>query len=118
MEDLEKRREVYGIYGECNEPAGTGEYWCRPCNAKRLKKNLKIGLVKTRIFMNSYKIHNLMLCIIQSVLNGYLLKIFKMLLMLPEEVLVKFIQLNGLKDIFGIGILKINRGEFQIEKLH
>jgi hypothetical protein len=26
MEDLEKRKEVYGICGECNEP-GTGEYW-------------------------------------------------------------------------------------------
>jgi hypothetical protein len=38
--DLEKRKEVYGICGECNEP-GTGEYWCQPCNAKRLKENFK-----------------------------------------------------------------------------
>jgi hypothetical protein len=35
--DLEKRKEVYGICGECNEP----EYWCQPCNAKRFKENFK-----------------------------------------------------------------------------
>ena len=40
MEDIEKRKEVYGICGECNEP-GTGEYWCQPCNAKRFKENFK-----------------------------------------------------------------------------
>ncbi|EXX56761.1 Ste20p [Rhizophagus irregularis DAOM 197198w] len=40
MEDLEKRKQVYGICGECNEP-GTGEYWCQPCNAKRSKDNFK-----------------------------------------------------------------------------
>ncbi|RIA81809.1 hypothetical protein C1645_836360 [Glomus cerebriforme] len=28
IEDLEKRRQVYGICGECNEP-GTGEAWCQ-----------------------------------------------------------------------------------------
>ena len=38
MEDLEKRKEVYGICGECNKP-GTGWAWCRPCNAKRFKEN-------------------------------------------------------------------------------
>jgi hypothetical protein len=38
--DLEKRKEVYGICGECNEP-GTGERWCQPCNAKRFKENFK-----------------------------------------------------------------------------
>ncbi|RGB40633.1 kinase-like domain-containing protein [Rhizophagus diaphanus] len=38
--DLEKRKEIYGVCGECNEP-GTGEYWCQPCNAKRLKENFK-----------------------------------------------------------------------------
>jgi hypothetical protein len=38
MEDLEKRKEAYGICGECNEP-GTGWYWCQPCNAKRFKEN-------------------------------------------------------------------------------
>jgi len=38
--DLEKRKEVYGICGECNEP-GTGYKWCQPCNAKRFKKNFK-----------------------------------------------------------------------------
>ncbi|EXX75020.1 uncharacterized protein OCT59_005785 [Rhizophagus irregularis] len=38
--DLEKRKELYGVCGECNEP-GTGLYWCQPCNAKRLKENFK-----------------------------------------------------------------------------
>src|SRR5437762_3934740 len=38
VEDLEKRKEVYGICGECNQP-GTGKYWCQPCNAKRFKEN-------------------------------------------------------------------------------
>ncbi|POG53471.1 hypothetical protein GLOIN_2v1792343 [Rhizophagus irregularis DAOM 181602=DAOM 197198] len=28
--DLEKRKEVYGVCGECNEP-GTGDTWCQPC---------------------------------------------------------------------------------------
>ncbi|POG65207.1 hypothetical protein GLOIN_2v1880772, partial [Rhizophagus irregularis DAOM 181602=DAOM 197198] len=40
MEDLEKRKQVYGICGECNEP-GTGQYWCQSCNAKRFKDNFK-----------------------------------------------------------------------------
>src|ERR1044072_610905 len=40
MEDLEKRKKVYGICGECNE-AGTGMRWCQPCNAKRFKENFK-----------------------------------------------------------------------------
>jgi hypothetical protein len=40
MEDLEKRKQVYGICGECNEP-GTGEIWCQPCNAKRFENNFK-----------------------------------------------------------------------------
>jgi hypothetical protein len=40
MEDLEKRKQAYGICGECNEP-GTGEDWCQPCNAKRFKDNFK-----------------------------------------------------------------------------
>ena len=40
MEDLEKRREAYGICGECNEP-GTGWRWCQPCNAKRFKEKFK-----------------------------------------------------------------------------
>jgi hypothetical protein len=38
--DLEKRREVYGMCGECNEP-GSGFCWCQHCNAKRFKKNFK-----------------------------------------------------------------------------
>ncbi|GES90497.1 kinase-like domain-containing protein [Rhizophagus clarus] len=40
IKDLEKRKEIYGICGECNEP-GTGERWCQPCNAKRFKENFK-----------------------------------------------------------------------------
>src|SRR5437763_12964468 len=40
MKDLEKRKEVYGICGECNEP-GTGIVWCQPCNAKRFKENFE-----------------------------------------------------------------------------
>ena len=40
MEDLEKRKEAYGICGECNEP-GTGVEWCRDCNAKRFRENFK-----------------------------------------------------------------------------
>ncbi|GBC03641.1 hypothetical protein RclHR1_05230003 [Rhizophagus clarus] len=40
LEDLEKRKQIYGICGECNEP-GTGFYWCRPCNAKRFEDNFK-----------------------------------------------------------------------------
>ncbi|GBB91323.1 hypothetical protein RclHR1_18540002 [Rhizophagus clarus] len=40
MKDLEKRKQVYGICGECNEP-GTGNKWCQPCNAKRFTDNFK-----------------------------------------------------------------------------
>ena len=86
---------------------------------KDLRKILKIGPVEIKTLMNSYNIHNSMLCPGRIVLNGYPLKIFEMLLILPKVGLVKFIQLNGLKDIFGIGILKIKNGEErQIVKLH
>ncbi|POG58351.1 kinase-like domain-containing protein [Rhizophagus irregularis DAOM 181602=DAOM 197198] len=40
IEDLEKRRQAYGICGECKEP-GTGADWCQTCNAKRFKDNFK-----------------------------------------------------------------------------
>jgi hypothetical protein len=111
MEDLEKRKAAYGICGECNEP-GTGNHWCKSCNAKRFKKNFKN-------WTSGNKDINLMLYIVQNILNGYLSKILKMLLMLPEVNLVKFIQLFGLKDIFVVGILKIEIGsEFQIQMLH
>ncbi|UZO10066.1 uncharacterized protein OCT59_001664 [Rhizophagus irregularis] len=40
MNDLEKRKQVYGICGECNEP-GTGFEWCQSCNAKRFRDNFK-----------------------------------------------------------------------------
>src|SRR5436190_18915904 len=90
-----------------------------PVMLKDLRKVLKIGPVEIKTLMNSYNIHNLMLYALQIVLNGYLLKIFKMLLILPKVVLVKFIQLNGLKDLFCAGILKIKNGKGgQILKLY
>src|ERR1051325_5518341 len=69
---------------------------------KDLRKILKIGLVEIRILTNSYNIHSLMPYTLQSVSNGYLLKIFKMSFILLEEGLVKFIRLNGLKDVLYI----------------
>src|ERR1051325_8125633 len=78
---------------------------------KDLKKISKIGPVEIKILMNLYNNLNLMLYTTQIALNGYLLKIFKMLLILPEVGLVKFIQLNGLKDLFGLGILKYRNGK-------
>src|ERR1700733_5563061 len=77
---------------------------------KDLRITLKIGLVEIKILMNLYNNHNLMLYIISNILNGYLLKNFKISLILQKVVLVKFIQLNGLKDTFIIGILKIKNG--------
>jgi hypothetical protein len=77
---------------------------------KDLRKTLKIGLVEIKKLMNLYNNHNLMLYIIKIILNGYLLKNFKISLILQKEVLVRFIQLNGLKDISHIGILKIKNG--------
>jgi len=77
---------------------------------KDLKITLKIGLVEIKILMNLYSNHNLMLYIIKNILNGYLLKNFKISLILLKMVLVRFTQLNGLKDIFIIGILKIKVG--------
>src|SRR5581483_3875691 len=86
---------------------------------KDLRKILKIGLVVIKILMNLYNMHNLMLYFGQIVLNGYPLKIFKMLLILPKVVLVKFIQLTGLKEILIIGTLIIRNGiDRQIVKLH
>src|SRR5277367_4946388 len=77
---------------------------------KDLRITLKIGLVETKILTNLYNKHNLILCIITNILNGYLLKNFKILIILQKVVLVKFIQLNGLKDLLNIGILKIKNG--------
>src|SRR5688572_20018775 len=86
---------------------------------KDLRITLKIGLVEIKILMNLYNNHNLMLCTIKNILNGYLLKILKILLILPEVDLVKFIRLNGLKDVLCIGILKIKNGiGLVIQKLH
>src|ERR1051325_11201056 len=80
---------------------------------KDLRRILKIVPVGTRILMNLYNIHKLILCIIENILNGYLLKICNMLLTLPEVVLVKFIRLNGLKDVLIFGMLKIKNGKEQ-----
>src|SRR5437868_1844971 len=86
---------------------------------KDLRKILKIGPVEIKMLMNSYNNHNLMLYISPNVWNGYLLKNFKMSHILPKVVLVKFIQLNGLKDALPIGILKNKNGiDGQIIKLH
>ncbi|GES83757.1 kinase-like domain-containing protein [Rhizophagus clarus] len=38
INDLKKRKEIYGLCGECNKP-GTGRNWCQPCNAKRFSEN-------------------------------------------------------------------------------
>src|SRR5579862_3901022 len=81
-----------------------------PVMLKDLRITLKIGLVGIKILTNLYNKHNLMLYIISNILNGYLLKNFKILLILQKVVLVKFIQLNGLKDVLDIGILKIKNG--------
>src|ERR1700722_7159486 len=78
---------------------------------KDLVITLKIGLVEMKILMNLYNKHNVMLYVLPNILNGYLLKNFKILLILQKVVLVKFIQLNGLKDILAIGILKIKNGK-------
>ncbi|GBC30876.2 kinase-like domain-containing protein [Rhizophagus irregularis DAOM 181602=DAOM 197198] len=40
IEDLEERRQAFGICGKCKEP-GTGVDWCQSCNAKRFKDNFK-----------------------------------------------------------------------------
>jgi hypothetical protein len=63
---------------------------------KDLRITLKIGLVEIKILINLYNNHKLMLYIIIIILNGYLLKNFKISLILQKEVLVRFIQLNGL----------------------
>jgi hypothetical protein len=78
---------------------------------KDLRMILKIGLVEIKMSMNLYNIHNLMLHTVQNALNGYLLKIYRMLLISLEVVLVKFIRLNGLKDILWNGILKTKNGK-------
>ena len=77
---------------------------------KDLRITLKIGLVEIKILMNLYNNHNLMLYIIIIILNGYLLKNFKISLILRKVDLARFIQPNGLKEILNIGILKIKNG--------
>ncbi|CAB4414447.1 unnamed protein product [Rhizophagus irregularis] len=46
IEDLEKRKQAYGICGECKEP-GTGEYWCQPYFLNEIKSHLQIYLVNS-----------------------------------------------------------------------
>src|SRR4051812_3371607 len=67
---------------------------------KDLGITLKIGLVEIKILIYLYNNHNLMLYIIVNFLNGYLLKNFNISFILQKVVLVKFIQLNDLKEIF------------------
>ncbi|PKK64367.1 hypothetical protein RhiirC2_756804, partial [Rhizophagus irregularis] len=43
IEDLEKRKQVYGICGE-TLLGPCPRFRCQPCNAKRFKDNFKIGL--------------------------------------------------------------------------
>ncbi|UZO20071.1 uncharacterized protein OCT59_011332 [Rhizophagus irregularis] len=52
MDEIEKRKEVYGICGECNEP-GTGEYWCQPFALKSLDNSSEISTD----FLNEIKSH-------------------------------------------------------------
>src|SRR6266498_5810280 len=85
---------------------------------KDLRITLKIGLVEIKILTNLYNKLNLILYVIKNILNGYLLKIFKMLLILQRADLVKFIRLYGLKDMLLIGILKIKNGREIMQKLH
>ncbi|GBC42321.1 kinase-like domain-containing protein [Rhizophagus irregularis DAOM 181602=DAOM 197198] len=40
IDDLDKRKAAFGICFQCNEP-GTGNNWCRPCNAKRFREEFK-----------------------------------------------------------------------------
>ncbi|RGB38686.1 hypothetical protein C1646_691730 [Rhizophagus diaphanus] len=76
-------------------------------------------IVETNILMNLYNNHNFMLYIIKNFLNGYLLKNFKMSIILQKVVLVRFIQQNGLKEILHIGILKIKVGiDTSVKNMH
>src|SRR5947208_2535915 len=78
---------------------------------KDLRKILKIGLAEIFILTNLYNIRNLTLYIVENVLNGYLMKNFKRLHILPVVVLVKFTQLYGSREKLNIGILKIKNGK-------
>src|SRR2546430_6176282 len=95
--DLEKERKHMEYVGNAMNLVQEGN-GVNLVMLKDLRKILKIGLVEIKILMNSYNSHNLMLYIVKNILNGYLLKNFKMLPILPEVVLDKFIQLTGLKD--------------------
>ena len=78
---------------------------------KDLKVTLKIGQAETRMLTNLFNNHKLTPFIVKNALNGYLSKNFKKLVILLGVVLVKFIQQNGLKDLFVIEILKIKDGK-------
>jgi hypothetical protein len=83
------------------------------------KDNFKNWTSENKVMMNLYNTHNLMLYIIINVLNGYLLKNFKILLILQKAVLARFIQLSGQKDILNIGIIKNKCGkDINIVNLH
>ncbi|CAB4420392.1 unnamed protein product [Rhizophagus irregularis] len=54
MEDLEKRKQVYGICGECNEP-GTGDDWIS--DTKVALKSLDNSYCISTEFLNEIKTH-------------------------------------------------------------
>ena len=103
MNDLEKRKQVYGICGECNEP-GTGINWCQPCNAKRFKDNFKIWTSGNKDIDEFIQ---------QSQLNAVYYQ--KNLEWVPFE---NYKDITCLKDLFIFGILKIKYGKGMAEKLH
>jgi hypothetical protein len=105
MDDLGKRREVYGVCGECNEP-GTGKEWCQPCNAKRFKKNFKNWSSGNKDI--DELIQHYTKCLEWVPYENFIL---------TEEALVTFIQLTVL-DTFAIGILKIKIGREFLKRSH
>ena len=109
MKDLEKRKQVYGICRECNEP-GTGEDWCQPCNAKRFKDNFKNWTSGNKYIDEFIQQSQLNAVYFSKKLEWIPFENLKILLILPEVDLVKSIQQNGLKDLFILGILKIKNG--------
>ena len=109
---------MYGVCGECNEP-GTGWNWCQPCNAKRFKENFKNWTSGNKCIDELIQHAQLNATDLGNCLEWIPFENFKMLLILPKVVLVQFIQLIGLKEMFNFGILNIKSGiEVLIKKLH
>ena len=104
MEDLEKRREAYGICGECNEP-GTGWHWCQLCNAKRFKDNFKNWTSGNEDIDEFIQQSQLDAVYYTKYLEWIPFENFQDVTYITKVVLVKFIQLYGLKDIFNFILL-------------